>query len=259
MTEPSRRNSWATSRAHASSGAAYPDPERDRERERKRVTLLDLIPEARREILTLLKRHGPLPVEDIADALSITVSGARQHLAGLEKDGVVTYQRVRHGPGRPRHLYELTEEGDALFPRRYVELTNELLGYVQEHDPGLLDQLFVRRAQRRVRGAQKRLEGLSLPEKVRELTRILDEEGYYAQLEELEDGRFRIIERNCLMKGVAERYAQACSSELSFLRKVLPEADVNRSVHVINNQPCCAYDVRPRGTEQRAGRGVQDY
>ena len=66
--------------------------------------LLDLIPEARREILKLLKRHGPLPVEDLAEALAITVSGARQHLAGLEKDGVVTHQRVRQvGWGRLDH------------------------------------------------------------------------------------------------------------------------------------------------------------
>src|SRR5688572_13331198 len=56
---------------------------------------LDLIPEARREIIRLLKRRGPLPVEDIATALAVTVSGARQHLSSLERDGVVTYQRVR--------------------------------------------------------------------------------------------------------------------------------------------------------------------
>lgn len=212
--------------------------------------LLDLIPEARREILKLLKRRGPLPVEDLAEALSITVSGARQHLAGLERDGVVTYQRIRQGPGRPRHFYELTEEGDGLFPRRSAELTNELLGYVQEHDPTLLDQLFVRRAQRRVRTAQRRLEGLAtLAEKVRELTKILDEEGYYAELQELDGGRFRIVERNCLVKDVAVRYAQACSSELNFVRKVLPEADVSRSSHQINNQPCCAYDIRPKAAQ----------
>ena len=220
--------------------------------------LLDLIPEARREILKLLKRQGPLAVEAIAEALEITVSGARQHLAGLEKDGVISYQRVRQGPGRPRHIYELTEEGDALFPRHYGELANELLGYVQEHDPTLLDQLFIRRAQRRVRAAQRRLEGLAFSEKVRELARILDEEGYYADLQDIKEGRFRIIERNCLVKAVAGRYAQACTSELNFIRKVLPEADVTRTSHVLNDQPCCAYEIRLRAAEQRAGRGVQD-
>jgi predicted ArsR family transcriptional regulator len=165
---------------------------------------------------------------------------------------VVTYERVRQGPGRPRHFYELTEEGDALFPRRAAELTNDLLGYVQEHDPTLLDQLFVRRAQRRVRNAQRRLEGLSLPEKVRELTRILDEEGYYAELQELGDGRFRIVERNCLVKDIALRYAQVCTSELSFVRRVLPEAAVTRNTPVINNQPCCAYEIRPKAQPESA-------
>ena len=112
-----------------------------------------------------------------------------------------------------------------------------------------------------MRAAQRRLEGLSLPDKVRELARILDEEGYYAELQELEGGRFRLIERNCLVKDVALRYAQVCTSELSFVRKVLPEADVTRTQHVINNQPCCAYDIRPKAvqseTELRAVRGVK--
>ena len=50
---------------------------------------LDLIPEARREIIRLLKRRGPLPVEEIAAALAVTVSGARQHLSSLERDGLL--------------------------------------------------------------------------------------------------------------------------------------------------------------------------
>lgn len=222
--------------------------------------VLDLIPEARREILKLLKRNGPLPVEAVAEALGITVSGARQHLSGLEKDDVVTYQRIREGPGRPRHLYQLTEHGDTLFPRGYEELTRELLGYVQEADPTLLDQLFQRRTQRRIREAHRRLEGLAFPEKIEELSRFLEEEGYMPQVVRLngEDDGWRIVERNCAMKGLGERYRGACASEIGFIRRALPEADVQRSAHVLNDKPCCAYDIRLKEAEQGAGRGVDE-
>jgi DeoR family transcriptional regulator, suf operon transcriptional repressor len=219
---------------------------------------LDLIPEARREIIRLLKRRGPLPVEEIAEALSVTVSGARQHLSSLERDGVVTYQRVRQGPGRPRHLYELTERGDALFPRRYAELMNELLGYVREADPSLVDRVFSRRSQRRFEAVRGRLEGLTLGERVRELVRILDEEGYFPELQSQREGEWRIVVRNCPVRALGEKYAQACTSEISFLRKALPEAEVRRSAHQLNGHSCCAYEVRSLSSEPGGNGGVQD-
>jgi predicted ArsR family transcriptional regulator len=219
---------------------------------------LDLIPEARREIIRLLKRRGPLPVEEIAMALAVTVSGARQHLSSLERDGVVTYQRVRQGPGRPRHLYELTERGDALFPRRYAELMNELLGYVREADPSLVDRVFSRRSQRRFEAARPRLESLPLGERVRELVRILDEEGYFPELQSQREGEWRIVVRNCPVRALGEKYAQACTSEISFLRKALPDTEVRRSSHLLNGQSCCAYEIRALNAEPAGGGGVQD-
>lgn len=221
-------------------------------------TNLDLIPEARREIIRLLKRRGPLPVEEIAEALAVTVSGARQHLSSLERDGVVTYQRVRQGPGRPRHLYELTERGDALFPRRYAELLGELLGYVREADPALVDRVFARRSQRRFEAARPRLDDLSLGERVREVVRILDEEGYYPELQSQREGEWRILVRNCPVRALGEKCAQACNSEINFLRKALPETDVRRSSHQLNGQTCCAYEIRSLVSEPGGNGGVHD-
>lgn len=221
---------------------------------------LDLIPEARREIIRLLKRRGPLPVEEIAEALAVTVSGARQHLSSLERDGIVTYQRVRQGPGRPRHLYELTDRGDALFPRRYAELLGELLGYVREADPGLVDRVFARRSQRRFESARPRLEDLPLAERLREVVRIMDEEGYYPELQTQREGEWRILVRNCPVRALGEKYAPACNSEISFLRKALPEAEVRRCSHQLNGQTCCAYEVRVQATaaEPSGNGGVHE-
>ena len=222
---------------------------------------LDLIPEARREIIRLLKRRGPLPVEEIAEALAVTVSGARQHLSSLERDGVVTYQRVRQGPGRPRHLYELTERGDALFPRRYAELLGELLGYVRETDPGLVDRLFARRSQRRFEAARTRLEDLGLGERLREVVRIMEEEGYYPELQIQREGEWRILVRNCPVRALGEKYSQACNCEISFLRKALPDTEVRRVAHQLNGATCCAYEIRslaPATPEPSTNGGVHE-
>ncbi len=96
------------------------------------------LPESRRRILEHVKRRGEADAEAIATHLGITLSGARQHLTALERDGLLQHASARAGAGRPKYLYGLTAAGDALFPRAYAELTNELLEYVEDEDPALL-------------------------------------------------------------------------------------------------------------------------
>src|SRR5688500_3501938 len=103
------------------------------------------LPETRREMLVFLKRNGEASTESLSGVTGITPSGARQHLTALEQDGFITHRNDRDGRGRPRKIYRLTPAGDALFPRAYVELTNELLEYVEDEDPQLLERIFDRR------------------------------------------------------------------------------------------------------------------
>jgi DeoR family suf operon transcriptional repressor len=87
--------------------------------------------------------------------------------------------------------------------------------------------------------------GGSVAARVAELARILDEDGYLASFEALADGSFRIVEHNCAVLDVAERYGQACSSEIAFLRQALPEARIERVSHMIAGAHSCAYHIVP--------------
>jgi len=205
------------------------------------------LPPTRREILDLIKRAGDADTEQIAGRLGITLSGTRQHLTALEADGLIAHRQERAGPGRPKHRYALTEAGDALFPRNYVDLTNELLEYVEAEDPELLARIFDKRAQRRLQRAQARTAGLPFAAKVRVVAEILDEDGYLADFAPREDGSFIITEHNCAVLAVALKYHHACSTELDFLRAALPAAEVTRIAHRIAGGHVCAYEVKPRG------------
>ena len=206
---------------------------------------LNSLPETRRRILEQIKRGGNTTADAIAAELGVTLSGARQTLTALEREGLLAHAAERGGPGRPRHVYSLTAAGDALFPRAYVELTNELLEYVEDEDPVLLERIFTRRAERRLQRARERTVGLSFPERVQAVANILDEDGYLADFSRRDDGAFVITEHNCAVLGVALRYGHACSSELDFLRAALPEAEVTRIAHRIQGGHVCAYLVSP--------------
>ncbi len=180
-------------------------------------------------------------------AADITVSGARQHLMALERDGLIVHREMRDGPGRPKHLYSLTTAGDALFPRTYAELTNELLQYVGDEDPDLVGKIFERRGQRRLQQAQARTAGLPFDARVRAIAQQLDDDGSLAEFRQIADDVFMIIEHNCTVLSVANRYSYACASELGFLQAALPEADVVRVAHQVTSGHVCAYEIRYRG------------
>lgn len=213
---------------------------------------LSSLPESRRRILEHVKRGGEATAEAIAADLGVTLSGARQNLMALERDGLLEHRSARGGPGRPKHVFILTAAGDTLFPRAYAELTNELLEYVEDEDPALLERIFERRARRRLQRARERTVGLSFPEKVRVVAEILDEDGYLADFTGRDDGAFVITEHNCAVLGVALRYHHACSSELDFLKAAMPEAEVTRIAHRINGAHVCAYLVSPVANEHQS-------
>jgi DeoR family transcriptional regulator, suf operon transcriptional repressor len=201
----------------------------------------------RRAVLYAVRRRGEATAEQVAEQLGMSVSGARQHLSALAGDGLVHANELASDAtkrGRRALVYSVTSAADGLFPKAYGELTNELLGYVADTDGALLDELFAKRREHRIAAARERLGSKrTLGAKVAELTRILDEDGYLASSERVSPGVYRIVEHNCAIWAVAERYGQACTSEIEFIRAVLDGAQVERVQHMVAGARRCAYEV----------------
>ena len=198
----------------------------------------------RMALLASLKSFGEATSDHLADDLGITVGAVRQQLGPLSEEGLVAHRDQRTGPGRPRRWYCLTPAAEALFPKRYGQLTNQLLGIIEETAPDLVGEAFARRGLQRQARAEARLAGLDFDDKVRELSRILDEDGYLAHCEQQPDGTWRISEGNCAILDVARQHREACGSELSFIRAVLPEAEIERVTHILSGAHSCSYEIR---------------
>jgi predicted ArsR family transcriptional regulator len=202
---------------------------------------------AQRSVLYAVRRRGEATVLDVAEMLDMTPSGARQHLTGLVDAGLLEAgeaTRAAGQQGRSERTYSITPAAEALFPRAYGELTNQLLHYVPA---GAVTEAFEHRRDDRIAGARARLATKrSFEAKVRELGRILDEDGYLAGVEQIGRDAYRVAERNCAIFAVAREHPQACSTELEFLRAALPEADIERVTHMMAGSHACSYEVRKR-------------
>ena len=197
----------------------------------------------RRKILLALKKSGGMTAGELSELLGMTAMGIRRHLTTLERDGLVMFDTQQRGFGRPSYLFELTPQAENLFPKTYHILANELLGYLDENELG---RIFEQRSQRRIRVGRARLSGLDTNEKVAELARMLDEEGYLAEAEQSSPNTWTIHLFNCALLDIAHRFRQACSSELELVRTLLPEAEVQRVHYMMNGDASCTYRITLR-------------
>jgi DeoR family transcriptional regulator, suf operon transcriptional repressor len=210
------------------------------------TSVVEMLTPARRAILEHIKIHQPVRAEDIARALHVTVSGVRQHLAGLSAEGLVSHEVRRGSPGRPKHLYSLSERGEDLFPRNYRGFATEAVMFLGNTAPDVLDAFLERRKEQRLAIIQPELEGQPLRRRIESMANALDCEGYMAGVVDDGDGTFSIVERNCAILELARTDQRICSSEMQWLAEALPDTEVMREQHILDREPICLYRIRPR-------------
>ncbi len=206
-------------------------------------------PVLRRAILMHLRRNGAASPDAVATALGASRSGVAQQLRALEGAGLVTRAAVRHGVGRPRHLYDVTADAQALLPSNYEGLATGLIAAILElGGEALLDEVMAARSRRA--GSSLR-DGLAaalpsdapLVDRVRELARLQDDLGYLAEVR-VDDDAIRLVQHNCALHDIAVMTGAACRAELSMFRELLGPG-VERECHIIGGDRCCTYRVTP--------------
>src|SRR3954463_86592 len=80
----------------------------------------------RGRLVTLL-RGTTKTVNELAEELELTDNAVRAHLLSLERDGLIRQSGTQRGTRKPHFAYELTDEGEHLFPKAYDVLLNQLL------------------------------------------------------------------------------------------------------------------------------------
>lgn len=208
----------------------------------------------RRAIIDQLKTTGPMDTRALGAALGVTATAIGQHLAQLRQDGMVTFEDVPNGRGRPQRHWSLTDNATALFPDHHDELMAGMLTAVQEtFGPAGMERLLEARAeQQRTQYAREIDRNASLQERVQQLAAIRSREGYMAEVEAAEGGAgWQLIENHCPICTAAKTCQGFCAKELEVFRTVLgPAARVERTEHIIAGSRRCVYSVESAAENQ---------
>jgi predicted ArsR family transcriptional regulator len=197
----------------------------------------------RGRVVTLLRRAG-FTVDELARELDLTNNGVRAHLAVLERDGIVRQRgsaRRSSGGGKPAYVYELTQEGEDLFPKAYEPTLRRLLDVLSERlgpdeSEALLMSVGRRLAEEhstRADGAHARLEAA---------VEVLNELGGLAELEERDDALV-IRGYSCPLAGVTPEHPEVCRMAEALVAEV---AGVSVQEHCDRSErPRCCFEVAP--------------
>jgi len=182
----------------------------------------------RGRLLATLQRRGQCTVADLCAELGLTKNAVRQHLAALERDGLLKQESARIGPSKPSFIYSLTDMGEHLFPKGYHTLLLRLIEeLVAEHGRRSVDKLLERIGRRWAEQHLNGLEAMDLEERVALAVAAMKEEGGMVEWEAEGDGAaFSVQSYGCPFAAVVQQYPQLCRVHEAFLARLVAPARV---------------------------------
>lgn len=198
-----------------------------------------------KRFLQLLKTQGSLTSAVIAETLGMTTEGARLHLIRLEEDGFVTSISEKKGIGRPQQKWQLTEEGNSLFPDSHSGLTVQLIESIKNElgNEALLKVIHARELETTQKYLIETQLVPGIEEKIAKLTEIRKKEGYIAEWKK-ENSVYFFIENHCPICSAAKVCIDLCRSELNTFGEIFsPDWQVTRTEHIIDGQRRCVYRI----------------
>ena len=200
----------------------------------------------RGQIVTLLRRSNRT-VEDLARALDLTDNGVRAHLAVLERDGIVRQRgsvRRSSGGGKPAYVYELTQEGEDLFPKAYEPTLRRLLDVLSEQLGPEESEALLRSVGRRLAEEHYSTRADGAHARLETTVQVLNDLGGLAELEE-RDGTVVIRGYSCPLAGVTPEHPEVCRMAEALVAEV---AGVSVHEHCDRGErPRCCFEIASAG------------
>jgi len=198
----------------------------------------------RDRILQTLLRQPGTTINELAEAVGINPISVRHHLTNLQAQGLVSTEEERHGVGRPRLVYFLTESGTERFPTRYLRLTSRLLDQLKESLPEpLVSKLFLEIANNMAGDYAEQMKGLNMEERLELAKTLLAEEGFTVEWEKA-GAQYKIHEITCPYLQIGQNHPEVCTLDQTLISRMLA-VPAEKVQCILSGDAHCTYVVQP--------------
>lgn len=205
----------------------------------------------KKKVLYYLKVMQQARLQELAKSMKISKMAVHKHLAQLQKRGLVESIEIRDGVGRPKMQYRLTSKSKTIFPKSYGALAVCALDFIEKNmGKEGVEKVLRERQVELFDKYYERLKKLNFDQKVRELAKIRDEEGYIAESkkEKRRNGLHTLLEYNCPILEIAENHWEACSTETELFEKLLG-AKIETTHRAAKGDTVCKFIIKEKKEE----------
>jgi DeoR family transcriptional regulator, suf operon transcriptional repressor len=198
----------------------------------------------RDQVLKSLLAHPRITINELAEQVGINPISIRHHISSLEADGLVSSEEERHGVGRPRRVYFLSEAGIERFPTHYVRLTVRLLEQLKETMPkAMLNKIFTQMAQDMAQdiSSSTNLSTLSMEDRLNATRELLKREGFNMEWEQSGD-TYQIHEINCPYFHIGQSHPEVCVVDQNLISAFL-SVPASKIRCILNGDVACTYVI----------------
>ena len=163
--------------------------------------------DTKQRILKILL-EGPISLGEITGKLQIQKSAVRGHLETLQAEKAVESHFKIERLGRPRKIYQLTENGRELFPRKYDLVLSLILKKIsetngQEETKKLVESVADDIADSIKYEIEKSGNLGNFEESLKILNSVSNQMGFASSIVKEDDNKFSIQSKNCILHKVA--------------------------------------------------------
>ena len=206
------------------------------------------------DILEHLLKRGQATALELAEWIEVSPQAVRRHLKDLEAEGLIEFESVQSGMGRPQHMYGLSQAGRDRLPNRHDDFALGLLDTLaQTVGPEGMQSILRQQWQRKAIEYQREIGRGSLAERVAGLVRLRKAEGYMAEsyptpknADPSSATQFILTEYNCAISHVAESFPSVCGHELEMFAVALQDCKVERTHWIVNGEHRCGYLIQSK-------------
>lgn len=196
----------------------------------------------REKILRTLLAFPGSTINDLAEAVGINGISVRHHLTTLEAEDMVTSSEERHGVGRPRLIYSLTEKGLEAFPSSYLRLTQRLIKTLKGHlSPSDLESIFKEIGSGMADSYAEELDGKSVEERLQLLKPVLTQEGFIVEWQKNEE-TYTLKTLSCPYYRIGQDFPEVCALDLALISEFLNTAVIVEAC-IFDNAQHCIYQI----------------
>lgn len=206
--------------------------------------LLDFIGPVKKDLVLALKQRGSATAAELAQSTFLSIAAARSHLLLLERAGLISYERLREGVGRPAHIYRLSEHGESLFPQAYAELSRSLISSAQEH-PECRELVWTAITEWQRARIAVAVTAPAPAARVEQLAGAMRRQGFAVALEQSAPAEWEMRMAHCPLLQLARDFPEVCEIEGQVLAEGAgPGVQVEHVSRQADGMPLCVAVLR---------------